>query len=303
MPGVVKRVTGKKKIAKKPAPRSDGKLALPDRPKTRTKDFSKYTTLIYGREGVGKTTLAASFPDVLFFCTEPGSRALEIYELNSGDGGVRNWPIFRQGVRLLEVERGRFKNVAVDTADRAYDMCLDWVCKERGVSHPSDMNDYGATWHAVKAEFMTQMHRIIHAGYGLLFTSHATENEVKARDGASFHRIAPSMSGQARKVIEAFVDFVFFADYFRCEGETVRALVTKGDDLVTAKDRTDSFPMYLPMEKTGGYETLLAGFRGEHEGLDPAVMRPSTQTSRAGEAKAKKERAQAVSAGRRGKEE
>lgn len=260
-------------------------LALPDEPKEPDHDLSHYTMLLYGREKIGKTTVLSSFPDAIFFATEPGTKGLRIFEFNHEDGGVKNWDIFRKGVELLEKNPGKFKTVVIDTVDRAYDMCLDWVCENKGIEYPgtdSDgKEDFGKSWRAVKTEFMEMMHRISQSGRGICLTSHAKETTIKTKSGDKYDRIFPTMGNQARAIVEAMVDLFFYAEYIKDQ----RVLICKGDETIWAGARetvTKEFPQFLPMEKENGYEVIKAAFLGEYEGLDPATLMPGKTTTKTG---------------------
>ena len=240
---------------------------------------------------------------MLFLTTEPGTKGLYIFEYNADDGGCREWGFIRAAVDMLE-KTDRFKCVCIDTVDRAYDMCLDWVCKERNIDYPGTdeygQQDYGKSWKAVKGEFLSIVHRILQSGRGLYFTSHAREQEVKTRSGDKYTRIYPTMSSQARTVVEALVDFFFYGEYMRApDGTTKRVLITEGDEVVWAGAREvgHTLPRFIPSTKRGGYDILQAAFEGEDVGLDPETLLPSRtaspaikkflQGARAAEAKAK----------------
>lgn len=270
-------------------------LALPTAPKEIDRDLSHYIILLYGREKIGKTKAFSSFPNTLFAATEPGTKGLSIYEFNWEKGGVTSWPIFVRMVDLLvavpAVER-KIKHVCVDTADRAYDMCLDWVCEERSIEYPGQDSagdeDYGKSWRAVKQEFLSQIYRLVQSGYGVSFTSHSKEETIKTRSGIKYTRIFPSMGNQARSVIEALVDFFFYAEYVKigASGETKRVLICQGDETIWAGARegcTDVFPQFLPLEKDGEYNIIRRAFLGEYKGLDPALLRPTKSTTQTAE--------------------
>ena len=265
-------------------------LTLPTAPKPKDEDFSHYTTLLYGREKIGKTTVAASWPEAIFFCCEPGTKGLEVYELNHEKGGVKTWDIFREGVALLEKNPGRFQSVIVDTVDRAYDMCLDWVCKTRNIEYPGvdalGREDYGKSWRAVKQEFVSCIHRISQSGRGILFISHAKESDVESASGQKYTIIHPTYSGQAKNVVEALVDFIFYAEYIKApDGSTQRILVCRGDECVRAGARQGivaDFPAFLPMKKVDGYGVILRAFQGTEPGLDPKTLLPANNTTSVG---------------------
>lgn len=275
---------------------------LPTKPKSVTARVQDYTFLIYGREKIGKTTLCASIPGAIFFSTEPGTKGLPVYEYNDAGGGITSWDVFRQAVADLEA-CGDFPLVVIDTADRAYDMALDWVCRERGIEYPgqdaSGSEDYGKSWKAVKTEFTEQIQRIVRTGRGVVFTSHAKEQPFKTKNGDKFDRVFPTMSGQCRAVVEPLVDFIIFCDYAKnSEGENVRVLMTQGDDSVWAGGRTvpgvPDFPRFLPLRRENGFDILARAFAGEDVGLDPATMRPAALTTGGGGNILRGERAKAV---------
>lgn len=261
-------------------------IPLPDEPKPKETDITKYTLLLYGREKIGKTTALASFPGAIFFSTEPGSKGLEIFDYNHENGGVKDWEVFRAGVRALIANPSKFKTVIIDTVDRAYDMCLDWVCEHKGIEYPgtdaSGKEDFGKSWRAVKQEFVEQIHALAQAGLGICFTSHCTETEFKTRSGDKFTRIQPSMSGQARKVIEAMVDLFFYAEYMRTpEGANQRVVICQGDETIWAGARetvAEEFPAFLPLQKRDWFDVVQGAFNGEYHGLDAKTLLPAKGT-------------------------
>ena len=268
-----------------------GALVLPERPKPVVSNPLKYTTLIYGREKIGKTVWASSFPKALFLATEPGVEGLDVFAFNHEDGYVKNWDIMRRAIDLLVEDKAtRFKVVVIDTVDRAYDMALDWVCSNRGIEYPGEdaagRNDYGKSWRAVKVEFSEAILRLKRAGYGIVFTSHAKELTIQAKGGDSYDRIIPTMSKQASNTVEALVDFFFYAEYVKdADGNNSRVLICEGDEVIWAGARSTpggNFPKFLPLTKEGGYDILRAAFKGEAVGLDPSTLKPSKSGTKVG---------------------
>lgn len=268
--------------------------ALPTAPKPAVVDPLAYTLLLYGREKIGKTVWLSSFPDALFLTFEPGTTGLPIYEYNAEDGGCRRWEFAQAAVAMLE-QTDRFKTVIFDTADAAYDRCLDYICAKMGIDHPGEAadgkKDWGKSWKAIRQELSNLVYRIRQTGRGVAFTSHATEETFKRRDtGEEFVRIHPSMGGQARKVVEAIVDLFFYCEYIRSpEGEVRRVMVTEGDEVVFAGHRSirDAvgnkihLPRLIPMTEEGGFEIYKAAFAGQDVGLDPKTLLPGKTASKA----------------------
>lgn len=286
MPLPIKKTPAPQPLVKKGA--AVAALTLPDGPQEPDDNLSHYTILIYGREKIGKTTVCNSFPDSIFFATEPGTKGLRATRFNHEDGGVKNWAIFRKGVELLEKNPGKFKTVIIDTVDRAYDICLDWVCENLGVEYPGKddqgREDFGKSWRAVKMEFLDAIHRLEQAGYGIVFTSHAKEQTFTTRAKEKYDRIFPTMSGQARAVVEGIVDYFFYCEYVRAEdGSTKRIFICHGDETIWAGSRKgpnfEAFPQFLPMDEQNGYSVIQAAFNGEDVGLDPKTLVANKHTS------------------------
>jgi len=261
-------------------------VTLPTTRKKADSSIQHYKGLLYGREKIGKTTLLSRAKDTLFLTTEPGTEGLEIFEIT-----IDTWTDMMKAVRDLEEDKSRFQMIVVDTADRAYDKCLDKVCRDLGIDYPGENAegsiDYGKSWRAVRMEFLKAMHRIIATGRGLWLTSHAKEEEIRPKGSRPFSRIYPSMSKQARQTIEAFVDIVLYAEKVRdSEGHVRRVLICEGDETVFAGARAPAqFPPILPMEAADGWSVIERGWLGQHPGLDPASLKPIEKVTSTASAK------------------
>jgi len=165
--------------------------------------LSDYSILLYGQEKVGKTTLAAMFPEALFLMTEPGGKSLRIFQVP-----ILSWRELQDV--LVEVSRTkRFRTLVLDTADLAYRMCEQHVCKKLGITHASD-ETWGKAWGLIRNEFQLTMAKMASLGRGCVFISHAHEQEVRKRSGISTHRTVPTMANIAQSTLEPMADFWVF---------------------------------------------------------------------------------------------
>ncbi len=229
---------------REPARPVSGKLSLPTEKHTPNEDLGDYSILLYGREKIGKTSFAAQFPDAFFLMCEPGGKDLEIYSRE-----VQDWNQFVGYIDLLEKNPGSFKTVVVDTADRCYKLCEESVHKKMLIKHASEA-DFGTGWSMPKDEFARQIIRLLKQGRGVIFTSHANEKEIKSRGGAKYDRVVPTMSKQAREVLEPIVDIWAYMEYD--DGEN-RTLHLRGDSHLAAGHRLQNHFKgidKIPMGKT-----------------------------------------------------
>lgn len=227
-----------KKRASAPVEQVSG-FSLPTEPSTPADDMGAYSWLIFGEKKIGKTTLASMFDNALFLMTEPGAKALSVYQV-----AVPNWITAREALRALKSDT-QFSTVVVDTVDLAFKMCEKHVCQKMAIDHPSD-EDWGRGWSAVRDEFAQWVQQLMLLDKGVVFISHATEREVKTRSGQKYDRIQPTMANQARDIIEGMVDIWAYYTY---EGSQ-RVLIIRGDEHVSAGHRLQKNFRYNGAELT-----------------------------------------------------
>lgn len=240
--------------------------------------------VIYGRKGIGKTSIAAQFERALVCMFESGRRNLPIVMVPEKGQPKLDWLSFRGYVEAF-IDSEDYDTLVIDTMDRAYDKCLEFVCENLGCTHPHDKNDFGKTWNAVKDEFRAILEIIKDSGKGLVLLSHETPKPLNKagktmkRDGvaaeALLERFEPSCSKQAFEVIQEICDYVFYYGYreeYRCI--TVRS---PSDIVWTSCGMGERFldPDGTPLNtfKVGNspkeaYETLIAAHGNEVRDFD-----------------------------------
>lgn len=191
-------------------------------------NLQDYSILLFGEKKIGKTKMSSLFPSSYFIETEAGTKGVS----HRGDP-CTSWKLFRKMLRLLPKDPCR--TVIVDTVDLAFKICFDHVCQRMGIDDPSE-EDWGRGWRAIRDEFTQAMQELMSMDKGVILISHATEREIKRREGGKYHRIQPTMAGQARDVCEAIVDIWA---YFHYDG-TDRVMTIRGDEHISAGHRLDT---------------------------------------------------------------
>jgi hypothetical protein len=191
--------------------------------------------------------------------------------------GASPWTFLQEYVGAI-LDDDSVQTVVIDTIDRAYEACLNHHCFEKGLRHPNDANDYGATWHGIKDDFESTMSKLLYADKGLIFVSHAHLREQEAKDG--LEQWVPTCSPAAWKYMKAVCDFAFYYGY----AGTDRAITIRGNESIwSACGVTDRFLLKSihpkvgkPLEqfRTGkshedAYKNLLAAFKNN---LPPAEV-------------------------------
>lgn len=225
---------------------SSVKIKLPTQrtaPLTAIEDF---TVLIYGSSGIGKSTWCSKSDGALFFATEPGLNALDVFQIP-----ITNWIELCQAG--AEVAKGghQFRTVIIDTADNAYQMCAKWVCEQHNVKHQSDL-EYGKGWALVNNEFTRFLIKMGSLPYGLYLVSHSVEKDIDTRTGKKVHS-RPTLPDKMREILLGMVDIILFCDIEdpeegSKEKEPHRVIRTQPHTMYEAKDRTGFLPETLPLD-------------------------------------------------------
>jgi hypothetical protein len=256
-----------------------GGFSLPTKKSEPRDNLGDYTWLIYGEKKIGKTSLASQFPDALFMMFEPGGKGLSIYQVE-----LANWKAFKEYIKLLKKSPDQFKTIIIDTVDIAYERAFEHVGNREGFTHPSEVNDFGASWKLIRQEFESTILELVNTGRGVMFLSHATESEFQEASGNKYNKLIPTMSKQARAFVIGFVDIIAYYGYYGKE----RLLTIQGSDAVDAGHRLDGKFLVSGGEEQGnrvhsipmgnsskeGYDNIQKAFRNEQD----SAYRPDAVT-------------------------
>lgn len=216
-------------------------MTLPTEKSAPSLNPDRLKALLYGPPKIGKSTFASKInPDhTLFIATEPGLGSLEVFQ-----AAPANWAGFRQIGADLAEDPQHFEVIVIDTVDELYRMCSDHVCADLGIKHPADA-DYGKGWQAVRDEFALRVGKLTGLGLGVWFISHSEDREVKKKVGTKTVT-QPSLTGQGRKFLTGFVDFIFLATWEGDEEKDERVLRTQGGEGHEAGGRVPEEAKPLP---------------------------------------------------------
>ena len=101
---------------------------------TRGKQTKALKVLIYGVEGVGKTTLAAQFPNPLFIDCEGGTDNFDVARFQR----PTSWEMLLQEVEQVKQNPSMCSTLVIDTIDWAEAKAIESVCKKHQVENIED---------------------------------------------------------------------------------------------------------------------------------------------------------------------
>ena len=175
--------------------------------------------VVYGVEGIGKTTFASQFPDPLFVDVEGGTRHLDVARV---DPAPQSWAALLEIVR--EVKRTRpCATLVIDTADWAERLCIAHIVAEAGSSKIKSIEDfgYGAGYVKLVEEYgrmLNLLSDVADAGVNVVLTAHAKVRKFEQPDEAASSdrwELTLTESGQKRlsPLLKEWADALLFADY------------------------------------------------------------------------------------------
>lgn len=221
-------------------------------------DLSELIVFIYGPRKFGKTTWCSEADNALFLATEPGLAARAVSQIE-----IKFWEDFYQVYNLLAAGNHQFRTVVIDTADNAYKLCEEYICRVNGVNSIQDIG-----WGRGPKYAVEQFHRLLlqfaFLPYGLYLTSHSTTETIETRVG-KITRTVPSLpTGKdgkegPRDVVTKLADFILFGDFYSQETpegpQEVRIIRT-----VTGRDYEAGSRYPLPPILGLDYSVFLAEF-------------------------------------------
>ncbi len=172
--------------------------------------------IIYGPEGIGKSTFASQFPRPLFIDTEGSTGHLEVDRLPR----PTSWQMLRQYIKELKADHMDYQTLVIDTADWAERLCEEAVCQANGKASVEDFG-YGKGYTYVKEEFgrmLDGLSDLIDAGMNVVLTAHSIirKFELPEETGAYDRyelKLGNKAGNQCAALAKEWADMVLFANY------------------------------------------------------------------------------------------
>lgn len=168
--------------------------------------------VIMGCEGIGKSTLAAKFPEPLFIDTENGTSSLNVRRIICN----KSWTDLIEIVNEVIKEPSICKTLVVDTADWAEQLAEEYVCSKNRVASIEAIA-YGKGYTYVADEFtilLKLLDKCIDLGLNTVFTAHAKPRKYELpEEQGQFDRWEMKLSRQVAPLLKEWCDMLLFCNY------------------------------------------------------------------------------------------
>ena len=172
-----------------------------------------YKVVIYGPEGIGKSTFAAQFPRPLFSDTEGSTLRMDVMRI---EPRPESWAALMQQVEWVRDQSGACETYVIDTADWAERYCQKAVC-DRSQKRGIEDFGYGKGYTYAAEEFgklINVLSEITARGINVVVTAHAAMRKFEQPDEmGAYDRWELKMHRLVSTMLKEWADMVLFVNY------------------------------------------------------------------------------------------
>lgn len=165
--------------------------------------------VIYGEEGVGKTTFANLFPSPLNLDIEDGSNHLDIARIED----IKTWSDVIDAVKYLTENKHEYKTLIIDTADWLEKLCDEKICKDESVASVEDLA-YGTGYGKRRTYFGTLLNRlnVLKEKMNIVILAHSKIEKIDPpqSNAQPYDHISLKCSKQVAPLLKEWCDALLF---------------------------------------------------------------------------------------------
>lgn len=172
--------------------------------------------VVYGPEGIGKSTFASMFPNPVFIDTEGSTNHMDVARFEP----PRDWSVFLMEIHGILQHPRQFSTLVIDTADWAMRLCEEYICKKYDKAGIEDFG-YGKGYTYAKEEWgkcLDLLSDVVDSGCNVVLTAHSAIRKFEKPDEmGAYDRYELKMGGKAgasaAALCKEWADILLFANY------------------------------------------------------------------------------------------
>lgn len=178
----------------------------------RGKQDAALKVVVYGPEGIGKSTFAAQFPSPLFIDTEGSTKHMDVARTPK----PTSWPLLLELVREIIHDTRLCSTLVIDTMDWADLLCSRYVCDKYQKKSIEEFG-YGKGYIYLMEEFgglLNLLGELVERGVHVVVTAHAKMRKFEQPDElGAYDRWEMKLSAKTAPLVKEWADMVLFANY------------------------------------------------------------------------------------------
>lgn len=178
----------------------------------RGKQKTALKVVVYGPEGIGKSTFAAQFPNPLFIDTEGGTKHMDVARTPK----PTSWVMLLGLVKECIADPSLCGTLIIDTMDWAELLCSRYVC-DKAQKKSIEEFGYGKGYTYLMEEFgslLNTLNELVERGVNVVVTAHAKMRKFEQPDElGAYDRWEMKLSAKTAPLVKEWADMVLFANY------------------------------------------------------------------------------------------
>lgn len=172
--------------------------------------------VIYGTEGIGKSSLAAQFPNPLFIDTEGSTSNMDVARMDK----PTSWTMLMNQIAFVKANPTVCNTLVIDTVDWAETLAIESVCSQHGKRGIEDFG-YGNGYTYAREEmgrFLNKLQELVDIGIHVVLTAHAQIRKFEQPDEEGAYdryelKLGKKTSSQTAPIVKEWADMVLFCNY------------------------------------------------------------------------------------------
>lgn len=172
--------------------------------------------VVYGPEGIGKSTFASRFPDPVFIDTERSTKDMDVARTPD----PTSWAMLMDQVDYIRTHPNLCRTLVVDTIDWAEQMCVKHICdlhQKRGIEDFGYGNGYVYTKEEF-GRFLNKLSEVVNVGINVVLNAHAQMRKFEQPDEMGAYdrwelKLGKKTTSQTSPLVKEWADMVLFANY------------------------------------------------------------------------------------------
>lgn len=172
--------------------------------------------VLYGPEGIGKSSMAAQFPNPIFIDTEGSTTELIVDRLKKPS----SWTELNQQVDWVKGQVGRYKTLVIDTIDWAERMAIEFVTSRANKKSITNFG-YGEGFIQLEEEFgkfLNRLSDLVEIGINVVLTAHAKITKFEQPDEMGAYdryelKLGNKTTAKTAALVKEWADMVLFMNY------------------------------------------------------------------------------------------
>jgi len=168
--------------------------------------------VIYGPEGIGKSTVASHFPNPIFSDTEGSTLHMDVARTPKPS----SWTMLLEQARYFKANPHLLGTFVIDTTDWAEQLCMIEICAKAQKKGIEDFG-YGKGYTYLAEEFgklLNLLEELVEAGVNIVLTAHAQMRKFEQPDEmGSYDRWEMKLQKKTAPLVKEWADMVLFANF------------------------------------------------------------------------------------------